>query len=109
MSCLPDKDKDTEDSSDSNGDNMGEEYNGLSRPSMSSLAGKQSMQVNIHPTPDHNIWIHATTQLPALLGVGKILKLQSSLFCGQFSSQVAQIEEKKVPQEAFLRLKPSSV
>ena len=46
VACVPDRDKDSEEASDSNGDSMGDEDNGLSRNSMShSLAGKQSMQV----------------------------------------------------------------
>lgn len=48
MVCTPQKDSDSEEMSDSNGDSSGEQqgYNSLSRPSMShSLGGNQSMQV----------------------------------------------------------------
>ena len=47
MACLPDKDKDSEDSSEGNGDSLADDYSGERRGGINTLASSKSIQVSI--------------------------------------------------------------
>lgn len=81
--CVPEKDKDSEDSSDTAGDNSthsGDVFSSLSRGSVGrSLAGKESMQASLLPPDNHDISQGIVTGLDNLPKLNSVPKADSSV------------------------------